>query len=373
MGSFILFVAVLSYFIWDGIAEQNAAAKRNIQMPPIAVEAVYSKDKESDRIDGKSNIGKDPVVEKNKTDDPNKVDEVVNEEDPKNTEQNIEKNNPDTQEQDEEIDKQKDEAAKHKEELDKHKEEIEKHKQEVEQHQKDVEKQNEEPKKEQKSEQPAKEMPPVEKPKEETKEQAPVKTGKVVYLTFDDGPHAVSKDILILLKKYNAKATFFMLEPNMRNYPDAVKTMVKEGHAVGVHGVTHDTSKVYRSPASFVGEMNKAIEFIQKTTNVQTHLIRAPYGSKPYVTAPYKAAADKEKMILWDWNIDSTDWKLTNGAFVNQVIQQTKQFNNNEPLIVLMHEKPTTLAHLEKILKYYKDNGYEMRALDETMTPVQFK
>ncbi|MBS4198255.1 polysaccharide deacetylase family protein [Bacillus sp. FJAT-49732] len=278
------------------------------------------------------------------------------------------------QRHEEELDKHKDEVEKHKDELDKHKEDIEKHEQDVEQHQKDVEKQKEDTKEEQNSEQPAKEKPPVEKPtKEQTKDQAPVKVGKVVYLTFDDGPHAVSKDILKLLKKYNAKATFFMLEPNMRNYPDAVKSMVKEGHTVGVHGVTHEVSKVYRSPASFVGEMNKAIDFIQKTTNVKTHLIRAPYGSKPYVTAPFKAAADKEKMILWDWNIDSTDWKLTNGAYVNQVIQQTKQFNKKEPLIVLMHEKPTTLANLEKILKYYKDNGYEMKALDEKMTPVQFK
>src|SRR5690606_40593360 len=103
------------------------------------------------------------------------------------------------------------------------------------------------------------------------------------------------------------------------------------------------------------------------------HLIRAPYGSKPYVTAPYKAAADKDKMMLWDWNIDSMDWKLTNGKYVDKVIQQTKEFKSKEPLIVLMHEKPTTIANLEKPLKYYQDNGYEMKALDETMTPVQFK
>ncbi|MBS4197436.1 polysaccharide deacetylase family protein [Bacillus sp. FJAT-49870] len=266
---------------------------------------------------------------------------------------------------------------KHEEKLDQHKEDIEKHEQKIKQQQNDVEKKNEDTKQEQKSEEPAKEKPSEEKPSgdkpnnEQPKVQAPA--GKVVYLTFDDGPHAVSKDILKLLKKYNAKATFFMLEPNMKNYPDAVKAMVNEGHTVGVHGVTHQVSKIYRSPASFVGEMNQAIAFIQKTTNVQTHLIRAPYGSKPYVTAPFKAASDKEKMILWDWNIDSMDWKLTNGQYVDKVIQQTKQFKSKDPLIVLMHEKPTTLANLEKLLKYYKDNGYEMKALDEAMIPVQFK
>ncbi|MCR2823849.1 polysaccharide deacetylase family protein [Lederbergia panacisoli] len=380
LGSFILFCMVLTYFIWDGIAEKNAAARKNILMPTKIVENVNAKDRQSDSIEGKTNMAKEKNQDEQGLEsdeqiiDPKKNDQTTNDENKKH-EQELEKHKQEIEKQKQELEKRKQEIRKHEEELNKQKEETEKHKQEIEQHQKDVKQHNENSKKDQQqSEQPANEKPPVKTPKkEQPKEKAPAKTGKIVYLTFDDGPHAVSMDILKLLKKYNAKATFFMLEPNMRNYPKAVKAMVKDGHAVGVHGVSHDVSKVYRSPASFVGEMNKAIAFIQKTTNVQTHLIRAPYGSKPYVTAPFKAEANKENMILWDWNIDSTDWKMTNGAYVNSVIQQTIQFNKKEPLIVLMHEKPTTLAHLEKLLKYYKDNGYEMKAVDETMSPVQFK
>ncbi|HLU22142.1 MAG TPA: polysaccharide deacetylase family protein [Bacillaceae bacterium] len=200
-----------------------------------------------------------------------------------------------------------------------------------------------------------------------------LKTGKYVYLTFDDGPHPVSKDILALLDKYNAKATFFMLEPNMKNHPEAVKAMVEGGHTVGVHGVTHDKSKVYKSPSNFVNEMEKAISYIYNLTNIDTLLSRAPYGSKPYITPPFKSAADAANLILWDWNIDSVDWKFQNGEFVEKVIEQTERLVNKEPLVVLLHEKPTTLEHLEKLLQYYQKNGYEMLALNEAMTPVQFK
>ncbi|MBS4205999.1 polysaccharide deacetylase family protein [Lederbergia citrea] len=209
--------------------------------------------------------------------------------------------------------------------------------------------------------------------KKQSNEQATLKTGKVVYLTFDDGPNPVSLDILKLLKTYNAKATFFMLEPNMRKNPKVVKKMVKEGHTVGVHGVTHDVSKVYRSPANFVDEMKQAIGFIQETTNVKTNLVRAPYGSKPYITPPFQAAADQEDFILWDWNIDSIDWKLTNGEYIQKVKQQTMELTDKEPLIVLMHEKDSTLAHLEDLLTFFKEEGYEMEALNETMDPVQLK
>ncbi|MEK3890139.1 polysaccharide deacetylase family protein [Bacillus sp. FSL K6-3431] len=202
--------------------------------------------------------------------------------------------------------------------------------------------------------------------------QQQLRTGKVVYLTFDDGPHPDSMEILQLLKKYNAKATFFMLEPNMRNYPDAVKQMVQDDHTIAVHGVTHDASKIYKTPASFAGEMETAIQYLEELTNVKTRLIRAPYGSKPYITPPYKAASDAKGFIMWDWNIDSIDWKLMNGQYVQKVIEGTKALEGIKPLVVLLHEKSSTKDHLEKLLKYYSDNGYEMEALTETMEPIQF-
>ena len=63
--------------------------------------------------------------------------------------------------------------------------------------------------------------------------------GKIVYLTFDDGPNESSEQILEELQLYNAKATFFLIDGNIRKYPDAVKKMVESGHSVGSHSVSH--------------------------------------------------------------------------------------------------------------------------------------
>lgn len=225
-------------------------------------------------------------------------------------------------------------------------------------------------------------VPPLAVAKAKEKEQpvfpqkankAPLETGKVVYLTFDDGPFSQSEAILSLLETYQAKATFFMLEPNMRKHKSAVKRMAAEGHAVGVHSVSHDVKKVYRSPDAFVKEMETARATLKELSGVDSRLVRAPYGSKPYLTAPYLEASRKMDYIIWDWNVDSTDWKLRNGEYVKRVIQGSNSLTGKRPLIVLLHEKPSTLAHLEKILKHFQKNGYEMRALNESMTPVQFK
>ena len=201
-----------------------------------------------------------------------------------------------------------------------------------------------------------------------------LETGKVVYLTFDDGPHPVaSNEILNLLDQYEAKATFFMLEPNMKRTKEVVKNMKEKGHSIGVHGVTHDVSKVYKSPENFVNEMNQAIDSIREIAGIDTHLVRAPYGSKPYITSEFKAASDSNNFILWDWNVDSRDWQLTNGDFVESTITQVNQLVGKEPIVILLHEKQTTSAHLEELLQYFSNNGFEMREINESMIPVQFK
>ncbi|MED1820818.1 polysaccharide deacetylase [Bacillus subtilis] len=202
----------------------------------------------------------------------------------------------------------------------------------------------------------------------------PAEIGKVVYLTFDDGPNpAASEKIMDLLHKYNAKGTFFMLKPNIERNPNIVRKMAKNGHSVGSHGVTHQVSEIYKSPESFAAEMNNTLDYIKETIKVNTHLIRAPYGSKPYITGPFRDVVERDHFNLWDWTVDSEDWKYTHGEFVKSVIQQVKTLEGKEPLIVLMHEKPTTAAYLEQLLKYFRESGYEMKAIHDSIKPVQFR
>lgn len=195
---------------------------------------------------------------------------------------------------------------------------------------------------------------------------------KKVYLTFDDGPRDITMDILNLLDEYNAKATFFMLEPHMKQYPDVINEMIKRGHSVGVHSVTHNKNKVYASSKSIVNEMTVAKNTLEELTDVESHLMRVPYGSVPHMTPEYILAVENEGFIMWDWNIDSLDWKLGDGSYVNHTIDQLESFDKNEPMVILMHDRKTTVKHLEKLLKYLQENNYDMLAINESMTPVQF-
>src|SRR5690606_39182121 len=200
--------------------------------------------------------------------------------------------------------------------------------------------------------------------KEVTKE-TPAPPSQTVYLTFDDGPHKVSMDILALLDQYDAKATFFMLDGNIKNYPDAVKEMVNKGHSVGLHGVTHDKNKFYQSSKSVLGEMDQTQQTILELTGIETDLIRTPFGSAPHMTDAYKDAVDAAGYKMWDWNIDSRDWQFRDSRYVESVIDQLNNLNRvNEPIVILLHERPETLEHLPKLLDYLTEQGYEFGTLD---------
>ena len=95
---------------------------------------------------------------------------------------------------------------------------------------------------------------------------------KIIYLSFDDGPHPViTPFILDELNKYNAKASFFCIGKNVVLYPDVYKRIIEEGHAVGNHSFTHlngwkTKDKIYLND---IAEAKKYID---------ANLYRPPYG-----------------------------------------------------------------------------------------------
>lgn len=189
---------------------------------------------------------------------------------------------------------------------------------------------------------------------------------KVVYLTFDDGPSKQTDQILQILSDFEAQATFFYLVPNMLDFPDKVKE-VAANHAIGHHGVSHNKEVIYRSASSVVGEMTKGKDYLYELTGISSNLIRAPFGSSPYMKPEYKQAVKDAGFILWDWTIDSRDWEYRDGRYINEVTTQYEKLSNDKPVVILLHEHIETVEHLPTLLNYFKDKGYEFRSLNESI------
>ncbi|MGA2775784.1 MAG: polysaccharide deacetylase family protein [Candidatus Omnitrophota bacterium] len=99
-----------------------------------------------------------------------------------------------------------------------------------------------------------------------------------IALTFDDGPNEpYTTEILDILKKYNVKATFFVLGKNVERYPDTARRIVKEGHVIGNHTYDHPYL-LLQSKSHIKYEIRKAEQAIMVATGMKPHLFRSPYG-----------------------------------------------------------------------------------------------
>ena len=178
-------------------------------------------------------------------------------------------------------------------------------------------------------------------------------------LSFDAAWGAEDTPILIdILKKYNAKATFFVVGEWVDKYPDAVKMLHDAGHDVMNHSDTHQyMTKVDNE--RFIKEVENCTKKIESITKVKPTLFRAPYGD--YNAKVVKKLASMGYYTI-QWDVDSLDWKdLTANDIYNRVTQKTK----NGSIILFHNAAKNTPEALPKILEKLKNDGYEFVKIND--------
>lgn len=130
-------------------------------------------------------------------------------------------------------------------------------------------------------------------------------TTQTLYLTFDDGPHPYyTPKLLDLLKRYNAKATFFVVGTLAKKYPSIIERMHNEGHAIGIHHYTHQSAWLL-TPHQLAEQIERTRQTIHEITGVHTHLYRPPWGHFNMATL---AVAKHDDIVLWSHIFK--DWKV---------------------------------------------------------------
>ena len=128
---------------------------------------------------------------------------------------------------------------------------------------------------------------------------------KVLYLSFDDGPHpTITPFVLEQLRKYNAKASFFCIGENVIRYPEIFARLTAEGHAVGNH-TQHHINGWKNDDEMYINDISEA------AIHIRSPLFRPPYGrirrSQIRKLHQQKTAEGKSYSIIM-WNILAGDW-----------------------------------------------------------------
>ena len=194
--------------------------------------------------------------------------------------------------------------------------------------------------------------------------------GKVIYLTFDDGPGPYTNELLDVLDRYGAKATFFVTG-SREKYRDAITRAYNAGHAIGVHSYTHDYGTIYSGEEAFFDDFTRTEDMIYALTGSYTQLCRFPGGSSNTVSRFNRGIMTRLAGLLGDMSYRYFDWDVSSGDAGETTNTDTVAANiisgckGRDCSIVLQHDiKEFSVAAVEQVLQWGLENGYTFRALD---------
>lgn len=197
---------------------------------------------------------------------------------------------------------------------------------------------------------------------------------KKIFLTFDDGPvPEITPWVLSILKKHNAKATFFCVGANIEKFPEIFRQIISEGHSIGNHTYNHLNG--------WKTESKNYIENVSKCDSVmtgyrlsvisnQSHrspftvyrlpLFRPPYGRMK--KSQYTLIKSQYSIVMWDVLSRDFDESTSEQKCLQNVLSKTR-----EGSIVVFHDslkaKEKLFYVLPKVLEHYSVKGFSFEII----------
>jgi peptidoglycan-N-acetylglucosamine deacetylase len=212
---------------------------------------------------------------------------------------------------------------------------------------------------------------------------------KKIVLTFDDGPVPGSTEsILETLRKYNVKATFFVLGKNAAAFPAIMQKMKDDGHIIASHTYYHNNlqGNTYKEGQIIIEDLLKTHDVIEKYQSPSHRkYFRAPYGAwlsqhadklnthpvlKEYIGPLFwnsggdmKFNANGELISAADWACWASKYRYSPAKCATGYMRELVAQNGG---VTLFHDVHNSTAEMIKILiPYWIENGYEIVTLDD--------
>ena len=172
---------------------------------------------------------------------------------------------------------------------------------------------------------------------------------KIIYLTFDDGPHPVATPfVLEQLKNHQAKATFFCIGKNVQAYPDIYQRILEEGHQPGNH--TQDHLNGWKTDNAVY------LENIQQAGKaIKSSLFRPPYGR---ISSAQARQLKDYKVVMWTVLSGDFDTSLSKEKCLSNVLSHVKAGS-----IIVFHDSEKAWERmsfvLPVVLEHFSKKGYE--------------
>lgn len=188
-------------------------------------------------------------------------------------------------------------------------------------------------------------------------------------LTFDDGPHPRTLELLRVLDEYRVRATFFQVGAYVRAAPEVARA------AAGTHEVANHTDThpwLWRTwPSRIEEEIARAQDSIVAATGHVPRLFRPTYGVPGIGLG---RALRRHKLTKVGWTVIGNDWKLRAPEIAERVLKHLRPGAN-----ICLHDgrdrNPApdiseTIEAVRILIPAALARGYEFVTLSELLWPT---
>ncbi len=195
---------------------------------------------------------------------------------------------------------------------------------------------------------------------------------RVIALTFDDGPNPpFTQEIVEVLERYGARATFFVEGEAAVAHPEIVNLLRRAEMAIGSHSYSHSESLTTMPAADFARDLQSAESALEEILGTKPQFYRPPFGR---MSATMLRELRRAGYVSVGWDVDSTDWRESEPEKIAaRVLSEA-----HSGAIVLLHDgglsggnadRGGTVEALPAIIDGLRERGYELVTMTEMMDP----
>ncbi|WP_406343941.1 polysaccharide deacetylase family protein [Streptomyces sp. NBC_00648] len=191
------------------------------------------------------------------------------------------------------------------------------------------------------------------------------RTAKCIALTFDDGPGPYTAQLLDILGREGVRATFFLVgDKPVHTYPDLVRRIAAQGHAIGNHTWTHPVLTGLPE-AEILRQLTLTQSALQQLTGVRPTLMRPPKG---LTDARVTGAARALGLAQILWNVTATDYHNTTTELVRKLVLERARPGG----VVLLHDVlKWTVPAVPGIIAGLRGAGYTLVTVPQLYENMQ--